>query len=120
MKKILLALTAVAALTGSAQAADLAARPYTKAPPPIAPVYNWTGFYVFGGGGGGIWDADSHTNVLGVPATIDQRVGGDGFFGTVGAGYDWQFAGSWVAGVFADGQFGSLRGTLQDQVAGLT
>ena len=51
MKKILLALTAVAAMTGSASAADLAARPYVKAPVP-APVANWTGFYIFGGGGG--------------------------------------------------------------------
>jgi outer membrane immunogenic protein len=116
MKRILLALTAVAALSGSAFAADLSPRTYTKAPPPVvAP--SWTGFYIFGGVGGGIWDSDSHTqtNPGGIPLSIDQRVGGDGWFGTVGAGYDWQFAGSWVAGVFADGQFGSLRGTLQDQ-----
>jgi outer membrane immunogenic protein len=106
----------VAALSGSAFAADLSPRTYTKAPPPVvAP--SWTGFYIFGGVGGGIWDSDSHTqtNPGGIPLSIDQRVGGDGWFGTVGAGYDWQFAGSWVAGVFADGQFGSLRGTLQDQ-----
>jgi outer membrane immunogenic protein len=32
----------------------------------------------------------------------------------VGAGYDWQFSGTWVAGVFADGQFGSIRATIQD------
>ena len=37
MKKLVLALTAVAAFTGSASAADLAARPYTKAPAPVAP-----------------------------------------------------------------------------------
>jgi outer membrane immunogenic protein len=36
MKKLVLALTALAAFTGSASAADLAARPYTKAPAPIA------------------------------------------------------------------------------------
>ena len=53
MKKVLLALTAVAAMTGSASAADLAARPYTKAPAPIAAAPSWTGFYIFGGGGGG-------------------------------------------------------------------
>ena len=50
MKKLLLALTAVAAMTGSASAADLAAKPYVKAPPP-PPAYSWTGFYIFGGGG---------------------------------------------------------------------
>ena len=34
MKKLVLALTALAALTGSAMAADMAPRTYTKAPPP--------------------------------------------------------------------------------------
>jgi outer membrane immunogenic protein len=118
MKKILLALTAVAALTGSAFAADLPARTYTKAPVPMA-IPSWTGFYIFGGAGGGVWDANSHaeTNPGAVPLSVNQRVGGDGWFGTVGAGYDWQFNGSWVAGIFADGQFGSLRGTLQDPTA---
>ena len=35
MKKLALTLTAFAAMTGSVSAADLAARPYTKAPAPI-------------------------------------------------------------------------------------
>src|SRR5882757_7955421 len=114
MKKLLRALSAVAAFTGSASAADLAARPYTKAPM-MAPVYNWTGFYIFGGGGGGLFSADSNVNTSpgGVGITRDQRLGGDGWFGTVGAGYDWQFS-SWVAGIFADGQFGEIRGSLSD------
>ena len=119
MKKFLLALTAVAALTGSAQAADLAARPYVKAPPPVvAP--SWTGFYVFGGGGAGIWKAD--TTVVATPPAVgcflcgfNQTQGGDGWLGTVGAGYDWQANPSWVFGVFADGQWGALKGTIQDQ-----
>jgi outer membrane immunogenic protein len=121
MKKILLALTAVAAMTGAASAADLAARPYVKAPMP-APVANWTGFYIFGGGGGGLWAADQHiqNTTTGIATSIDQRQGGSGWFGTVGAGYDWQFNGTWVAGVFADGQFGSIKGTLQDPTVGWT
>jgi len=115
MKKILLALTAVAAMTGSASAADLAARPYVKAPV-AAPVANWTGFYIFGGGGGGLSNADQSVvdTVTGTPLTITQRQGGSGWFGTVGLGYDWQFNSTWVAGVFADGQFGSIRATIQD------
>src|SRR5579871_6312224 len=114
MKKLVLALTAVAAFTGSALAADLPARTYTKAPVMPEPVYNWTGFYIFGGAGGGVWDADTLTfnNVTGVPLVGGQKQGGDGWFGTVGAGYDWQFNQSWVAGIFADGQFGSLKGTI--------
>jgi outer membrane immunogenic protein len=128
MKKVLLALTAVAAMTGSASAADLGARPYVKAPM-AAPVANWTGFYIFGGGGGGLWNADSNVNSTGVaggfafgPAgtmvTRDQRLGGSGWFGTVGIGYDWQVNPTWVIGAFADGQFGDIRGSLTDSALG--
>jgi outer membrane immunogenic protein len=115
MKKLVLALTAVAAMTVSASAADLAARPYSKAPMMAAPIYNWTGFYIFGGGGYGLFESEDYTrDISGFPLTTSNRMGGHGYFGTVGAGYDMQFAGSWVAGVFADGQFGSIKGTLQD------
>ena len=118
MKKLVLALSALAAFTGSAYAADLAPRTYTKAPPPVmAP--SWTGFYIFGGAGGGLWASDQHIQTTGtnIPLTIDQRQGGSGWFGTVGAGYDWQFNQSWVFGILADGQFGSIKGTLQDPLA---
>ncbi|SDS28892.1 outer membrane protein [Bradyrhizobium canariense] len=117
MKKLLLAVTAVAAFSGSAFAADLPARTYTKAPV-MAPTPSWTGFYIFGGGGGGVWDADTgvQSTTTGAPILgFNQKQGGDGWFGTVGAGYDWQFNSSWVAGILADGQFGSLKGTIQDQ-----
>jgi outer membrane immunogenic protein len=121
MKKLLLAMTAVAAFTGSAFAADLPARTYTKAPMPM-PVANWTGFYIFGGVAGGVWDADTFTSVTatGVPLSVHQRMGGDGWLGTVGAGYDWQVNPAWVIGVFGDGMFGSLKGTVQDPVAAFT
>jgi len=120
MKKVLLALTALAAFTGSASAADLGARPYTKAPAPVMPVYNWTGFYIFGGAGGGLWAADSNVQTApgGVALTRDQRLGGSGWFGTVGICYDWQFNGRWVAGIFGDGQFGDIRGSLSDPFFG--
>ena len=121
MKKLLLAMTAVAAFTGSAFAADLPARTYTKAPPP-APVWSWTGFYIFGGAGGGLWSSDQHTQLTatGIPLGIDTRQGGSGWFGTVGAGYDWQINQSWVFGVLADGQFGSIRGNIIDTRFGWT
>jgi outer membrane immunogenic protein len=120
MKKLVLALTALAAFSGSALAADLpAAMPYTKAPVMPAPVYNWTGFYIFGGVGGGVWDADNFAfnngltgGGVGTPFNVSQKQGGDGWFGTVGAGYDWQFNQTWVAGIFADGQFGNLKGSI--------
>src|SRR5258705_7585071 len=55
MKKFLLGTVALVALgaTVPALAADLPARPYTKAPPAYAaPIYNWTGFYIGGPLGG--------------------------------------------------------------------
>lgn len=119
MRKLVLTLTAIAASTGSAVAADLPARTYAKAPI-VSAAPSWAGAYVFGGGGYGIWDANSFsTTAAGVPTSISQRTGGHGYFGTVGAGYDWQVNESWVGGLFADGQFGSLRGTVQDNLAGL-
>ena len=80
MKKLIAALALTAALTGSATAADLAARPYAKAPVPMAPVYNWTGFYIFGGGGGGDRELRSGDLVqqrleLLVVMPVDQRDG---------------------------------------------
>ena len=89
MKKLVLALVATAAFTGSAVAADLAARPYTKAPM-MAPAPSWTGFYIFGGAGGGLWNADSNVQSTGVVGALggfgpagtalsrDQRTGGSG------------------------------------------
>src|SRR4029078_6307773 len=120
MKKIVLSLTAIAALTGSASAADMA-RPYTKAPV-VAAAPSWTGFYLFGGFGGGIWDANTgvQNTFTGVcTVCVNTKLGGDGWFGTVGAGYDWQVSPSWVFGGCADGTFGSLKGSIKDTSRGI-
>jgi outer membrane immunogenic protein len=117
MKKFGLALAAVAALTGSAVAADIGPRAYSKAPAAVM-TQSWTGLYVFGGAGGGLWAADTTTQATATGncfLCVNQRQGGSGWFGTVGAGYDWQVSPSWVVGVLADGQFGSIKGTIQDQ-----
>ena len=55
MKKLVLAAAILAASAASTFAADMAARPYTKAPlaPPIL-TYDWSGIYV-GGAVGGAW-----------------------------------------------------------------
>ena len=56
MKKFLLGTVGLLALgmAAPASAADMAARPYTKAPPPALPMlYDWTGFYIGGNGGWG-------------------------------------------------------------------
>ena len=117
MKKFLLALTAVAAFSGSAFAADLPARTYTKAAP-IAVAPSWTGFYIFGGGGGGVWDANTgvtQNSTGGCVLCVTNKQGGDGWFGTVGAGYDWQVNSGWLIGILADGQFGSIKGSITER-----
>ena len=56
MKKFLLGTVGLLALgmAAPASAADLAARPYKAPPPMVAPIYDWTGFYIGGNGGWGM------------------------------------------------------------------
>jgi outer membrane immunogenic protein len=92
MKKLLLGAAVLVAFAAPALAADMAARPYTKAPAYTAPqvVYNWTGFYV-GGHLGGAFAGDN--SLLG----NDAR-----FLGGVQGGFDYQFSSNFVAGVEAE------------------
>jgi len=68
MKRILVGSAVAVALlsASSAFAADLAARPYTKAPVMVDPGYNWSGFYV-GVNGGYSW---GRSNATVIPTTL--------------------------------------------------
>src|SRR5258705_5168015 len=113
MKKIVIALTALAALTGTASAADLAARPDTKAPVAVAPVYNWTGLWISGGGGYGLSQYQHSEFNIGAPFNLvsnGQDAGGKGWLGKVGIGYDYQFMGNFVIGAFADADWSNIGG----------
>jgi outer membrane immunogenic protein len=116
MKKLALAVVALAASIGSASAADMAARPMKAPPPPIAAVASWTGLWISGGFGYGLMDIDHSVTSAAAPFVafdIGQDHGGRGWLGKVGAGADYQFAGpfgSWVVGVFADGQWSDIKG----------
>jgi outer membrane immunogenic protein len=112
MKKLVVALSALAAFTGSALAADMAPRPYTKAPPPApVAVTNWTGCYVGGGGGGAMTknDHNDYDTVLGTRLSPNLSTGADGWFGTVQVGCDYQFN-NFVVGVFGDYDFMDIHG----------
>src|SRR3954466_6800786 len=55
MKRMSLTAIGIAALgfATQASAADMAARPYKAPPPVMAPIYDWTGFYIGANGGWG-------------------------------------------------------------------
>jgi outer membrane immunogenic protein len=111
MKKLVLALSALAAFAGSAVAADLPARTYSKAPAVVAPVAIWTGCYI-GGGGGGAATKNDHNDFFtlgGVPAGPNLSTGADGWFGTVQVGCDYQFN-NFVVGAFGDYDFMDIHG----------
>jgi len=106
MKKLLLVTAGLVALGAAApaMAADLAARPYTKAPPMVQAAYDWSGFYIGLNGGGGTsrkcWD------IAGFSEGCHDATGG-----TVGGqvGYRWQ-TGPVVFGVEAQGNWADFTG----------
>jgi outer membrane immunogenic protein len=117
MKKFLLGTVGLVALgvAAPASAADLAARPYTKAPPPmIAAAYDWSGFYIGANGGWGTsrnrWDILDSGVVL-----PEGSHDADGAVAGGQIGYRWQAA-SWVFGLEAQYDWSDMRGSrISDQ-----
>jgi outer membrane immunogenic protein len=110
MKKVLLGIAGMIALAAPASAADLAARPYAKAPAMIAALYDWSGLYIGANGGWGsshkCWD-----NVTAAGTFIVNEGCHDATGGTAGGqvGFRWQ-GGAWVFGVEGQGNWADLRG----------
>jgi len=104
MKKLLLAATVAALSSTSVFAADLAARPYTKAPAYVAPVYNWTGFYVGAFVGGAFNGSNGINDPFGYGFT--RQGDSNSFFGGGTFGANYQFAPNWVVGI--EGDIGGL------------
>ena len=88
--------------------AGVAAAPSALAAPP-APAVNWTGFYI-GGNLGGVVNQTSGTSDFLDPSAApggnvnpqSNSFSNSHFIGGVQAGYNWQFAPRWVAGIEAD------------------
>jgi outer membrane immunogenic protein len=123
---------AVTAVIPAASAADLAARPYTKAPVMVDPGYNWSGFYI-GGNVGYSWgrertDGDltgtqnvsvfrtagptlfSSVTTAAAALPLSGRGNMDGFVGGGQIGYNWQSS-KWLFGLEADFQGSDERAT---------
>jgi outer membrane immunogenic protein len=107
MKKMLIALSTLIGVTGTASAADMA----VKARPMVAPVpYSWTGCFVGVAGGGG-WGRSRH--ISGDPGTVGFNITNDydisgGIIG-VEYGCNWQ-TGRWVLGTESDFSWTNIRG----------
>jgi outer membrane immunogenic protein len=117
MKKLVAALLTVALSAAGASAADLPARTYSKAPVVVAPIYNWTGFYVGLNAGYGWGRSNLDTLVVGgfgppnqvLVSSLDTlRLSPRGFTGGGQAGYNWQSA-NWVFGLEADFDYFGAR-----------
>jgi outer membrane immunogenic protein len=130
MRPLLIAVATAAstiAFIQIASAADLPRPAPVYAPPPPAPVYSWTGFYVGGnigygwgsrtvnftpndfnafisscGGGGG--------STCPPPASFDTN----GVLGGLEAGYNWQFNQNWLLGIESDFNWSRFKGTGTD------
>jgi outer membrane immunogenic protein len=80
------------------------------------PAYNWTGFYVGGALGAGAVVHELNSNLA--PGGIEfNGLGGEGIFGELNAGYDYDF-GTWVAGVLVDGRYSGISTELDTGAIG--
>ena len=110
MKKFWLGTVALIALglAAPASAADLAA--YWAPPPMMAPIYDWSGFYIGANGGWGsahnCWDVTPFGGVFFNDGCVNRSGGLIG--GQIG--YRWQ-TGSFVFGLEGQGDWASLRGS---------
>jgi outer membrane immunogenic protein len=101
MKRLLLASVGLVALAVPASAADLPRRAPVAAPVVVAPILNWTGFYIGAHIGWGSAQLEHRLNDDFFLFDSGTTFGGDrheGFLGGVQAGYNWQ-TGSLVLGV---------------------
>ena len=114
MRKTLLAAAGLASLAiAPALAADLPARTYTKAPAVVAPIYDWSGFYIgLNGGGASSRECYTITSVAGAAVVPNSEGCHNATGGLVGGqlGYRWQ-ASNWVFGLEAQGDWASLNGS---------
>ncbi len=104
MKKLLLASVGLLALgVASAAAADIQRAMPAKAPVYVAPIYNWTGFYVGINGGGGWGHSDFSAPFAGSSNLSGGLVGGT-------LGYNWQMN-QVVFGLETDLDWSNIRGS---------
>ena len=122
MKKMFLTTAALLISASAVSAADLAARPYTNAPPTIEPLWNWSGFYI----GGNVGYAVSHSqtdqalidpagSIAAAPTVVLSSSGSGSADGVVGGGqigWNTMVAPTVLLGVEADIQAANQKGQI--------
>ena len=123
LKTYLLATALVGLGSAPSIAADLAARPYTKAPA-LAAVYDWTGFYIGVNAGVGLGRDRLQHDWLNTGSPYSIYTSPQGGFGGAQIGYNWQTGsvlGPIVFGVEADIQGAGLSDNRTNlSLAGIT
>ena len=118
MKRTLLTAVSIGVLgpLSPALGADL---PYAKAPVAVASVYDWTGFYVGGFGGGGLGN-HNYNNANGPAGFANFTVNYDstGAIGGGEVGYNAQ-SGNYLVGVEADAFWSGIKGSDASQQLGV-
>jgi outer membrane immunogenic protein len=107
-KKILTGMVAALLL---APAAALAADLPMKAVAPLAPIYDWTGFYIGVSGGGSVGASDHIDRATGLSDANGYNITGGLGGGTIG--YNWQIS-RFVIGFEGDASWGSEYGSNTD------
>ena len=113
MKKFLTMAVALGALVAApAMAADMRPPPPVyRAPPPVVPIWTWTGCYI-GGHVGGLWARKQIVdNTLDDPFFGEINHNVNGWLAGVQAGCDYQFAGGWVIGIQSDYAWTGAKGS---------
>ena len=120
MKRLLLVAFALAAVFAArpAMSADLEPAPVYQPPPPVVPVYSWTGCYLGGNVGTG-WSTWTYSNPTDNPTRPGERgaiLGNDVVAGGQ-VGCDYQ-GGAWVFGVQGMGDWTQIKGRFFDSTTG--
>ena len=111
LRRFLVSGSAIALLSGAAFAADLPTMKAPPAPQPMAPVVSWTGLYIGVNAGYG---GDQFSYPYSIPGFVtgSASITSSGFIGGVQAGYNYQFATSWVGGIEADIDAADIKGQI--------
>lgn len=113
MKKLIGIAVAATFGVASANAADLASRPYTKAPADVATVHDWSGFYVGAHVGYG-WAHDDVTAYIRTTGALFTTFdfNQSGILGGAQLGYNLQVAPNWLLGIEGDFSGADIAGTI--------